>query len=161
MRTVPTIHIGADHRTRLSRIVLGMLTCFCALVLAVTLYAITRDEDRDVALLVLVCRVGEGVLGGAFMVATLGLLWLATAGAAVADAEATLPLAEFFLRMLDWSPLIAATFFAGPFFVFMWLPIAIFEFVLGPWLIFKGVAPSSRPPGALTSSASGGRRHGC
>jgi hypothetical protein len=32
-------------------------------VLAVTLYGITRDEDHELAMLGLVCRVAEGVLG--------------------------------------------------------------------------------------------------
>ena len=42
-------------------VILGLVQCFSALVLGVTLYAITRDEDPDLAILGLVCRVGEGV----------------------------------------------------------------------------------------------------
>jgi uncharacterized protein DUF4386 len=38
-------------------IVLGLLGNFCALVLAVTLYAITREQDRHLAMLALTCRV--------------------------------------------------------------------------------------------------------
>ena len=48
-----------------------------ALVLGVTLYAITRDQDRDLALLGLTCRVAEGI-AGMDVSGTLGLLWLAT-----------------------------------------------------------------------------------
>jgi Domain of unknown function (DUF4386) len=44
-------------------VVLDLLQCFSAPVLAVTLYAITRDEDRDLAMLGLTCRVGEGLIG--------------------------------------------------------------------------------------------------
>src|SRR5437667_9118709 len=58
-------------------VVLSLLTGFAALVLGVTLHAITRDEDPDLAMLALTCRVAEGVLG-AIPVTTLGLLWLAT-----------------------------------------------------------------------------------
>src|ERR1051326_5196430 len=45
-------------------IVLGFVQCFAALVLAVTLYAITREQDRDLAMLGLTCRVAAGVIAG-------------------------------------------------------------------------------------------------
>ena len=44
--------------------VLNLFSGFAALVLGVTLYAITRDEDRDLAMMGLTCRVAEGVVGG-------------------------------------------------------------------------------------------------
>jgi hypothetical protein len=62
-------------------ILLGLLECFSALVLGVALYSITRDEGPEIAMLALVCRVCEGVLGAIGIPQTLGLLWLATAGA--------------------------------------------------------------------------------
>ena len=169
-------------------IVLSLLTCFTALVLGVTLYAITRDQDRDLAMLALACRVGEGVLTGVLVLATLGLLWLATASGANAPAAAEAEaLAAFLLRVRVWSTLIGAAFFAvgsalfswlllrgrmipgalawlgvvgsvvlvvglplqlagffrGPVFGPMWLPVAVFELVLGPWLIVKGVATAA------------------
>src|SRR5262249_40463874 len=43
--------------------VLDLCCTFAAVVLAVTLYAITRDQDPDIAMLGLTCRVGEGVVG--------------------------------------------------------------------------------------------------
>src|SRR5213593_4639898 len=54
----------AQHATdvRLT-ILLGLLMNLSALVLAVTLYAITREQDRDLAMLALTCRVAEGVAG--------------------------------------------------------------------------------------------------
>ena len=61
---------------------LNLLTCFCALVLGVTLYALTRDEDPDLAMLGLTCRVAEGVVGGVAIQGSLGLVWLATAAEA-------------------------------------------------------------------------------
>ena len=48
--------------------------------LAVTLYGITRDEDHELAMLALVCRVAEGVLGTLSIPSYLGLVWLAKAG---------------------------------------------------------------------------------
>src|SRR5262245_2594303 len=56
-----------------------LLTSFCAIVLGVTLWAITRDEDPDLAMLGLVCRVSEGLFGAIAVKRSLGLLWLATA----------------------------------------------------------------------------------
>src|SRR4051794_30473128 len=44
-------------------VLLGVLSCFSALVLAVTLYGITRDEDHELAVIAMVCRVCEGVVG--------------------------------------------------------------------------------------------------
>src|SRR5512145_1368899 len=68
-------------------VVLGLLTCFVALTLGVALYAITREQDPDLALLALICRVGESVIGGVFIPVTLGLLSLAmAAGANAPDA---------------------------------------------------------------------------
>ena len=58
-------------------ILLGLLGMFCALVLGVTLYSLTRDQDRDLALLALTCRIAEGV-SGMDVSRALGLLWLAT-----------------------------------------------------------------------------------
>ena len=41
----------------------GVMTSFCALVLGVTLYAITREQDRDLAMIAMLCRVLEAVPG--------------------------------------------------------------------------------------------------
>jgi hypothetical protein len=39
-------------------------------------------------------------------------------------------------------PLQLSGFFAGgPVFDLMWLPMAVFELVLGPWLLIKGATP--------------------
>src|SRR5262245_40010110 len=43
--------------------VLVLVSSFCAIVLGVTLWAITREEDPDLAMLGLVTRLGEGLLG--------------------------------------------------------------------------------------------------
>jgi hypothetical protein len=43
--------------------VLAVLTSFCALVLGVTLWAITREVDPDLAMMALACRVIEAVPG--------------------------------------------------------------------------------------------------
>jgi len=96
-------------------ILLTLLQAGCALVLAVTLYALTHDQDRDLAVMALCCRVGEGVVIAAVSsLVTLALLSVATAdtAAAGADAAAGNALGALLLKMGDWTGLIAATCFA-------------------------------------------------
>jgi hypothetical protein len=93
--------------------VLDLVSCFCALVLAVTLYSITRDQDPDLAMLALTCRVAEGVIGAVSLSGTLGRLWLATAAGANAPDPATAStLGAVLLNLPSWSSNLAATFFA-------------------------------------------------
>jgi Domain of unknown function (DUF4386) len=100
-------HHAADVRVA---VVLSLLGCFSALVLAVTLYAITREVDADLAMLALTCRVAEGVISGISIPETLGLLWLATStGANAPDPEAAHALGAYLLRA-DMA--VTATFFA-------------------------------------------------
>ena len=110
----------AQHETEMRIVVLlSLLTCFSAIALGVTLYAITREQDRDLAMLGLICRVAEG-LAGMFMPKTLALLWLATAtGANTLDTVATHALGTLLLKMGAWSP--SATFFAVGSMFFAWL----------------------------------------
>jgi hypothetical protein len=172
-------------RVRVS-MVLSLFTCVTAMALGVALYGITRDEDRDLAVLALSFRVGEGLLAAIAPVATLGLLWLGTAGAGpgAPDAAAADVLGTFLLKVRGWNTTIAATLFAlgstlfswlllrgrmipaalgwlgvlasvllvvalpaqlvdiftGPLRQYIWLPMAVFELILGPWLLIKGVA---------------------
>lgn len=94
-------------------IILGFLSCMCALVLAVTLYAITRDEDPEIALLGLLCRAGEGIFGAIGIPLTLGLLLVAAGEHASTGASAGLyPLADFVVKAGEWSVLVSASFFA-------------------------------------------------
>ena len=98
---------AADMRVA---VVLSLLGCFSALVLAVTLYAITREVDADLAMLALTCRVAEGVISGVSIPETLGLLWLATAtGANALDPGAAQALGAYLLK---GDMAVTATFFA-------------------------------------------------
>jgi hypothetical protein len=102
-------------------IVLSLIGCFCALVLAVTLYSITRDEDPDLALLVLAFRTGEGVIGAVSLEKTASQLWLATAsGADAPDPAAASALAAVLLTVPD-SFAVSASFFAVGSLVFSYL----------------------------------------
>ena len=104
----------AGHATDMRlAFVLELISCFCALALAVTLYAITRDAGPDLALLGLTCRVAEGVIGGASLPKTLEKLWLATAsGPSAPDPAAANALGAFLLKLPDWTSNVCATFFA-------------------------------------------------
>ena len=94
-------------------VVLELLSCFCALVLAVTLYSITREQDPDLAMLALTCRVAEGVIGAVSLPRELGGLWLATTpGADAPDPAAANALGAFLLKLPSWSTTLGATFFA-------------------------------------------------
>jgi len=94
-------------------VLLGLLTCFIALALGVALHAITREQDRDLALLALACRICEGALGAVFIPITLALLSLGTSAAANAPASLEAQaLASFFFAARRLNPIICATFFA-------------------------------------------------
>jgi hypothetical protein len=174
----------AQHATdvRIS-VILELVGALSALVLAVTLYAVTRRVDADLAMLAFTCRVVEGVSGAIGVGGSAKLLWLATAtGTNAPDAETVRMAAATLLTNQGVG--VTATFFAigstlfsylllrgrmipvplawlgvvgsallvvglplqfggvigGSGFGFIWLPIAIFELTLGPWLIFKGVS---------------------
>ena len=111
---VPQLHLN---------LVLSLFICVTALTLAVALYGVTRDEDHDIAVLALVCRCIEGGAAPVVsMVATLGLLWLATSTDARALDPASLhPLAGFLLKVTGWIPLFSAIFFSVGSTLFSWL----------------------------------------
>jgi hypothetical protein len=102
----------AQHATEMRLDVLfTVLSAFSALVLGVTLYAITRVQDPDLAMMGLTCRVIEAVNGATGIKGSLGLLWLATAtGANAPNPEAAQALGAFLLR--GGGPGISGTFFA-------------------------------------------------
>ena len=120
-------------------VVLSMVGGFCALVLAVTLYAITRDQDRDLAMLGLTCRVAEGVIGAASHPATLGLLSIVTvASSSSSDTGAVRALAAFVLNQ-PWT--IGAWFFALGSTTFSWLLLR--GRMVSVWLAWLGVVSSA------------------
>ena len=170
--------------------VLSVATALAALILAVTLYAITRGQDADLAMLAMTCRVGEGVVG-ASVPGSLALLWLATsAGVPAPDTTAALWLGALLLKIEAWKGLVSATLFAVGSTLFsylflrgrlipvglarlgvgasvllavglplqltevlagavpslMWVPMLVFEVLLGLWLVTKGVAVRTVQP---------------
>ena len=92
-------------------ILLKLCECFAALVLAVTLYAITRNEDRELALLGLLCRLAEGVFVAVLIPSDVSLLWLAGARAGVGGLDVTTTHALSELLLMPGGA-IGAIFFA-------------------------------------------------
>jgi len=103
-------------------ILIVVLECLSALVLGVTLYGITRVEDHELAVLGLVCRVAEGVLGTLRIPNYLGLLWLANSGGGTGapDIPTTNALRTFLLMPVPSVP-IGAIFFAVGSLIFSYL----------------------------------------
>ena len=102
----------AQHATlvRLSAL-LTLLSFFEAIILGITLYALTRDEDRDLAALALTCRAAEGVLGAVSAVRTMQILAVATA-IPNTDSSASVALGASLLATGGSSVVIGATCFA-------------------------------------------------
>lgn len=101
---------------------LELLTFFEASTLAVTLYALTRDEDADIAMLAFACRLAEGVIGA---VGALGTLRLASVVEAFsqggADGAALTAFGASLLAQGGSSGLIGAMCFAVGSTLFAWL----------------------------------------
>lgn len=134
-----------------ARDVLSVLTSLSALVLGVTLYAITRDEDPDLALLGLGCRFIEAIPGeegrsaiffavGSTIFAWLllrgrmipvSLAWLGVVASVLLVGLLFIQQAGLFAGAFNWSSLVTWV---------VWFPMLIFEVTLAFWLLFKGVA---------------------
>jgi hypothetical protein len=142
---------GRPHATD----VLSLLTSFSALVLGVTLYALTREQDADLALLALTCRVIEAIPGheGAifFAVGSTLFAWLLLRGRMIPVALGWLGVLASLLLVVI-LPLQRAGLFGGPtswassVTWLIWLPALVFEIALALWLLLKGVAtPPPKP----------------
>lgn len=128
---------------------IGLFTALSAVVLGVTLYVLTRDAGRDLALFGLACRIVEAAPGDGsffFAVASTAFAWLFLRGQMIPATLAWLgviasallviliPLQQFglFGGPMNWSS--AATWIA-------WLPMLLYEVGLGLWLLIKGAKP--------------------
>ena len=131
---------------------LGLLQSFSALVLGVTLYALTREQEPVLALLALTCRIAEAIQYGEsaiyFAVGSLLFSWLLLRGRLVPAALAglgvlasallvvilPLQMVGLFGGSMSWSA--TATWL-------VWLPMLVFEVTLALWLMIKGVKVGS------------------
>jgi hypothetical protein len=114
----------------------------------VTLYALTREQDPDLAMLGLTCRVVEGIPGEGTIYFAVGstlfawlllrgrmipiaLAWLGVLAGVLLVAMLLLQRAGLFGGAVNWS---------SPVTWMMSLPMLAFELTLAVWLIVKGVA---------------------
>jgi hypothetical protein len=140
---------GRAHATD----VLSVFTSFSALVLGVTLYAITREQDPDLARLALTCRVVEAIPGEGMIYFAVGstlfswlllrgrmipvaLAWLGVLAGVLLVVMLLLQRAGLFGGAVNWSSSVTWL---------MSLPMLVFEVALALWLLIKGVAvPTTR-----------------
>jgi hypothetical protein len=128
--------------------VLHLATSFSALVLAVTLYALTREQGPALAMLALTCRVVEAISGDAaifFAVGSLIFCWLFVRGRMIPAALAWLGVLASALLVvilpLQLAGLLGgAMSWSGAITWLVWMPMMVFEIALALWLIIKGVA---------------------
>ena len=134
--------------------VLSLSMSFSALVLGVTLYALTCDQGPALAMMALVCRVLEAVPVGEpaifFAVGSTIFSWLLLRGRMIPVLLAWLGVVASALLVVV-LPLQVAGLLGGPMSWsssvawLVWLPMLGFEIVFALWLLIKGVAmPSSR-----------------
>jgi Domain of unknown function (DUF4386) len=141
--TAATLASIAQHATLVRGTVLLTLAQFVsAVVLGVTLYALTRDQDHDLAVLALCCRATEGAVGAVAAVRTLELLSVATASIAAdsADASAALAVGAMLLKRGGGSALVAATCFALGSTIFSYLFLRARSIPV--WMAWLGVVAS-------------------
>ena len=126
--------------------VLTLLTSMSALVLGVTLYALTREEDADLALLALTCRVVEAIptaqQRGAFFFAVGSTIfaWLLLRGRMIPAALAWLGIVASALLVVILPLQIGGTNWTSSSTWLIWMPAGVFELILAAWLLIKGVA---------------------
>lgn len=115
---------GADTAARLASIaqhaglvrLTGALTLvefLYPMVLAVTIYALTREVDRDLALLAASCRFAEGVIVAMAAGSRLELLSVATSSAVATGAKAAAANALGGMLLGDVAPIAAFCFIVG------------------------------------------------
>ncbi len=122
-------------------LVLDLLCAFAAIILGVTLYALTREQDAVMAMFGLVCRGAEGIVAGVSVQGSVGLRWVSKAATSNAsNTEATTAIGAYLLGV-NWSSLVAATFFAAGSTAFSWLFLR--GRMIPVWMAWLGVISSA------------------
>ena len=133
----------------------GVMTSFCALVLGVTLYAITREQDRDLAMIAMLCRVLEAVPGQGeiyFAVGNAIFCWLLLKARMIPAVLAMLGLvssaALSLLVLLQTGGLLGGRMeWSSPVTWFVWLPVLVFELCFAFYLLSTAGSLASRGNG--------------
>lgn len=127
---------------------LYLLQSFSALVLGVTLYALTREQGPILALFGLTCRVAEAIQYGEsaiyFAVGSLLFSWLLLRGKLIPTLLAQLGILASALLVVILPAQLAGSFggsmsWASSVTWLVWMPMLLFEVIFAFWLILKGV----------------------
>jgi hypothetical protein len=127
---------------------LSLLQSFSALVLGVTLYALTREQGPVLALLALTCRIAEAIQYGEsaiyFAMGSLFFSWLLLRGRLIPAALAQLGVIASALLVVVLPLQLVGLFGVSMSWTssvtwLVWLPMLVFEVTLALWLIIKGV----------------------
>ncbi len=127
------VGIGSMLAPSQVRPVLGTVMAFCALTLGVTLYALTRHVDRDMALLAMLCRVLEAASSRSEISFTLGsalFCWLLLKGRMIPARLAGLGFAASIalaVLLLAQQAGGTSTDWSSPVTWAIWLPLLVFE----------------------------------
>ena len=131
-------------RPHLVAVVLQFVMWLSALTLGVTLYAITRDQNREIAMLAMLARVSEAVgtewLYNAtyFAVGSTLFCWLLLRGRIIPASLAWTGLVAS-LILVVFLPLQIAGVATGVITKLVFLPMLAFEIPAGVWLLARGV----------------------
>jgi hypothetical protein len=142
---------GRPHATDVA----SLFTSFSALVLGVTFYALTHEQDPDLAMLALICRVIEGVPGEGYIYFAVGsalFWWLMLRGRMIPMALAAPGFVSSVLvvgvLVLQRAGLAGAVNWSGSFTWITSFPLLVCELALAVWLLVKGMAAPQRTRGA-------------
>lgn len=151
---ITSMALGSDSQ---GTDLLSLLQSFSALVLGVTLYALTREQGPVLALLALTCRVAEAIQYGEsaiyFAVGSLIFSWLLLRGRLIPNLLAQLGVIASALLVIVLPLQLAgllggSTSWASSVTWLVWLPMLVFEVTLAFWLMLKGIAMTAKATAA-------------
>ena len=140
---------------------LSLLQSLSALVLGVTLYALTREQGPVLALFALTCRIAEAIQYGEsaiyFAVGSLFFAWLLLRGRLIPAALAQLGVIASALLVIILPLQLAGLFggsmsWASSVTWLVWLPMLVFEVTFALWLLIKGVNVEQQKKRAIESA---------
>ena len=127
----------AGHESNMQVVILlNLLSALCALILAVTLYALTRDSDRDLAMMGMCCRLAEGII---IVAGVLVIFAMLSVGSDKAPAEGN-ALGNMLLKIESSTGILAATCFSlgSTFYTYLFLRAK----TIPVWLAWLGIFAS-------------------
>jgi hypothetical protein len=136
--------VAAEQNNTLAQIniILTLVSAACAIILAVTIYGLTRDVDRDIALMALCWRVAEGVIivmATMLLIALMAIASIVTKGE-TADGQSFIALAELLFQIEGSTGLLAALCFAIGSTLYCYLFVRSRS--IAPWLAWLGLISS-------------------